>query len=105
MGVLHPGEDYKGNAAMVTDSARHQSMPATSPGLLTRVGEQVRQLICGLHGHDSLLHFEQGRLSLLCPSCGHETPGWDVKAAHVQRQEPASKRRVIRMPLVARRVA
>jgi hypothetical protein len=80
-------------------------MPTTSRGVLTRVGEQVRQFICGLHGHDSLLHFEQGRLSLLCPSCGHETPGWDVKAAPVQRHEPAQKGHVIRMPLVARRVA
>lgn len=42
---------------------------------MTRLG----QWICGLHGHDSLLHFERGRVSLLCTSCGHETPGWDVK--------------------------
>ena len=76
------------------------------PGFFMRIGDKVRQSICGLHGHDSLLHFEQGRLSLLCSSCGYETPGWDVKS-HKARQEPAqSKRRVIRMPLIgARRVA
>ena len=87
---------------MVTDSAQHHSVP-TTPGFLTRAGEQVRQFICGLYGHDSLLHFEQGRLSLLCPSCGHETPGWDVKNAPVQRQVAAPKRRIIRMPLVGER--
>jgi hypothetical protein len=76
----------------------------SAPGFLARTGEQVRQFICGLHGHDSLLHFEQGRLSLLCSTCGYETPGWDVKGAPVQRQAAAPKeRRVFRMPLVSQR--
>ena len=87
---------------MVTDPAQHHSMP-TAPGLLTRVGEQVRQFICGLHGHDSLLHFEKGRLSLLCPSCGYETPGWDVKGAPVQRPPVERKRPVLRVPLASQR--
>ena len=85
---------------MVTDSARHH--PAVTWGLLTRVGEQVRQFICALHGHDSLLHFEQGRLSLLCSSCGYKTPGWDIKGAAVERQAIESKR-VIRVPLASQR--
>ena len=84
---------------MMTDSARYHSTDS-APGLLARVGEQVRQLICGLNGHDSLLHFEQGRMSLLCSSCGYESPGWDVKAEPV-RKEPQSGRRVIRMPRAA----
>lgn len=40
--------------------------------------DQVRQLWCGLHGHDSLLQFEQDRIFLRCVSCGHETPGWNL---------------------------
>jgi hypothetical protein len=72
------------------------------------MGRQVRQFICGLHGHDSLLHFEKGRLSLLCSSCGYETPGWDVKGvpvAHGPRQAE-TKGRTIRVPLVGvRRIA
>lgn len=87
---------------MLTESAQHHSA-STAPGLLTRVGGQVRQFICGLHGHDSLLHFEQGRLSLLCSSCGHETPGWDVKSAPVREQPREQKRRVFGMPLVRER--
>lgn len=40
---------------------------------------KMRQLVCGLHGHDNLMEFGRGRLSLKCVSCGHETPGWDIK--------------------------
>ncbi len=43
-----------------------------------RVMDRVRQAFCGLHGHDTLLHFEHGRMSLRCVSCGHETPGWEL---------------------------
>ena len=66
---------------------------------------KVRQMICGLHGHDALLHFEQGRISLQCTSCGYETPGWDLKTNAVTPEEaPAS--RLIRLPLLGeRRVA
>ncbi len=39
---------------------------------------RMRQFVCGLHGHDELLQFERGRLSLKCASCGHETPGWNL---------------------------
>src|SRR4051812_30230138 len=40
--------------------------------------DRVRQVFCGLHGHDSLLQFERDRLCLKCVSCGHETPGWEL---------------------------
>ena len=39
----------------------------------------IRQFVCGLHGHDRLMHFQRGRLSLKCMSCGHESPGWDLR--------------------------
>lgn len=44
---------------------------------------RLQQFVCGLHGHDELLQFERGRLSLKCASCGHETPGWDLKKTAV----------------------
>ena len=80
---------------MVTDSAQHHQMPTST---LARVGEQVRQFICGLHGHDALLHFEHGRLALRCTSCGHETPGWDVRSAPVRHE--SAKPRMARVALV-----
>jgi hypothetical protein len=65
---------------------------------------RVRQFLCGLHGHDALLHFEHGRMSLQCTSCGYETPGWDLKTK--QRPQTAESSQVVRMPLVDhRRVA
>jgi hypothetical protein len=64
---------------MVTNS-RESSVPVTeeSVGLLGQAMLMVRQSLCGLHGHDTLLHFEQDRMFLRCTSCGHETPGWEI---------------------------
>ena len=66
--------------------------------VLSRAAVQLRQFMCGLHGHDSLKHFEQGRMSLLCTSCGFETPGWDVRTSSVRRDSADSRR--VSMPLV-----
>ena len=93
---------------MVTDT--QQTMTAAEPGtgVMTRAAGQLRQFICGLHGHDSLLHFEQGRMSLQCTSCGHETPGWDLRSNRQPPPTTAAKEssRFVRVPLVReRRVA
>ena len=40
--------------------------------------ERLRQMMCGLHGHDALVQFEQERMFLRCVSCGHETHGWEL---------------------------
>jgi hypothetical protein len=45
------------------------------------VTEQLGQILCGLRGHDTLLNFEDERMSLRCVSCGHETPGWELNEA------------------------
>jgi hypothetical protein len=83
--------------------------PAELPsGVIGRAAEHVRQFLCGLHGHDALLHFEHGRISLQCTSCGYQTPGWDVKvkAAPARTEAPRAARHIIRLPLVGeRRVA
>ena len=90
---------------MVTDTAQHQTNSPSQPaGMLTRAAGQVRQFFCGLHGHDALLHFDHGRISLLCTSCGYESPGWDVKDAPAQRGQIESTR-VVRLSLRERRLA
>jgi len=62
--------------------------------------------LCGLRGHDGLLHFEQGRLSLICASCGYETPGWDLSATRPPVEHAVTPPGVVRLPLVgARRAA
>ncbi len=92
---------------MVTDP--QQTITAAQPGtgVITRAAGQLRQFLCSLHGHDALLHFEQGRMSLQCTSCGYETPGWDLRTEQQQQEAAAlESRRVVRMPLVReRRVA
>lgn len=40
--------------------------------------DRVRRMICALHAHDLLLHFESDRLSLRCATCGWESPGWTI---------------------------
>lgn len=76
------------------------------PGLITRAMEQMHQFVCGLQGHDALLHFQEGRLSLQCTSCGYQTPGWDLKATQGRDDVVTAQPRMLRMPLVReRRVA
>lgn len=55
------------------------------------------QLVCGMQGHENLMHFERGRVSLRCASCGHETPGWDLKKKNdaALTSAPAPRRRLL----------
>ncbi len=73
-------------------------------GHITRVVRLIRQFGCGLHGHDALLHFQTGRLSMRCTTCGYETPGWDLKSA-TTRPVVERKARVLRLLVHNRRVA
>jgi hypothetical protein len=72
----------------------------------------VRQLVCGLQGHENLLEFGRGRLSLKCISCGHETPGWDLRKNSIAAPastsptiEPARWKRLLPHFAGARRLA
>lgn len=60
---------------------------------LRRLWRHMQQVVCGLHGHDALLHFEGTRVCLQCSSCGWESPGWDLRGAR-------STMRVRVLPLV-----
>ena len=92
---------------MVSDSAQRQMTvtPEFASRLVARVMLLFRQLICGLHGHDPLLHFEDGRMSLQCTSCGYETPGWDLKGTSPQPQRVQPRSRVQMSFVEQRRVA
>ena len=91
MGAAH-------QAAMTTPNAEY--------GPVSRAVQQVRQFMCGLHGHDALLHFESGRISLQCSSCGHETPGWDLHKTAARMGQGAQQDGVLRLPMIhQRRVA
>ena len=49
-------------------------------GLLTRSFRRLGQLLCGLSGHDRVRRYEQNRVALVCTSCGHVSPGWELTA-------------------------
>jgi hypothetical protein len=102
---------------MVTHYPRHAASrpvavaetPRASEGVGARVLEWIRQTYCGLHGHDTMLHFEKDRLFLQCVSCGHKTPGWDLNETRrppVPVHAEATQRTVMHPHLVgARRIA
>jgi hypothetical protein len=46
-----------------------------------RVREWLLVTICGLRGHDFLVHFEPKRMCLECSACRYQTPGWQLAGA------------------------
>ena len=80
----------------------------SADGLGGRVIDRLRQMVCGLHGHDTLLSFEQERMFLRCVSCGHETPGWDLNETRpTMTIRGDARRHVLARPqlISARRIA
>ena len=46
----------------------------------------LRQTYCGFHGHDDLRRFARNRVFLECTSCGHESPGWEIRSTPAPAQ-------------------
>jgi hypothetical protein len=97
---------------MVTNYPRiasHEGLRSTEEvGSGARVFDWLRQTLCGLHGHDTLLHFEEERMSLRCASCGHQTPGWELNEVKptITMRGDARRHAIVRPQLVsARRIA
>jgi hypothetical protein len=63
------------------EGRRTASEPTQEEGLGGRMFDWLRQTFCSIHGHDTMLHFQQERMFLRCVSCGHETPGWSLNEA------------------------
>ena len=66
--------NYPQQLSTATEVATERAPESLASRLATRVG----QMLCGLHGHDSVLHFEGNRVMMRCTSCGHDTPGWEI---------------------------
>ena len=47
---------------------------------MSRTIQNLQRIMCGLRGHEAVLHFERHRLSLRCLNCGHETTGWILES-------------------------
>jgi hypothetical protein len=83
---------------MVTNYPQHLTATAEvgnghSEGLLTRLVSRFGQLMCALHGHDSVLHFEGNRVMMRCTSCGYDTPGWEISGRAPRRRFDGDARR------------
>ncbi len=80
---------------------------STAHGLFGRVMSRLGQAICGVRGHDSVLHFEGNRVMMRCTSCGHDTPGWEISGRGPRRRfEGDPRRHLITKPrLVLRKSA
>ncbi len=65
-----------------------------SPGaFVSRIISRASQLLCGLRGHDSLLHFEGKRVMMRCTSCGYDTPGWEITGRGPRKRFEGDARR------------
>jgi hypothetical protein len=62
----------------------------TTDGLFSQMTLKIRQGLCGLHGHDALMHFEGRHISLVCASCGHQSPGWESGVGAVTPRRTAA---------------
>lgn len=47
---------------------------------MTPLTLRLRHLMCGLGGHEFVLHFEHDHLSLQCFLCGYQSSGWSLRA-------------------------
>jgi hypothetical protein len=61
--------------------------------LLNRAMGRLGQLLCGVRGHDSVLHFEGKRVMMRCTSCGHDSPGWEISGRAPRRRFDGDARR------------
>jgi hypothetical protein len=80
--------------------------PEATTGFVSRAINRLGQVMCGLKGHDSVLHFEGKRVMMRCTSCGHDTPGWEVSGRGPRKRfEGDARRHAMKPQLVLRKSA
>jgi len=75
--------NYPRQMAAEADQTRAETAAA---GVMARVASRLSRTLCGLSGHDAVLHFEDKRVMMRCTSCGHDTPGWEVTGRGPRRR-------------------
>jgi hypothetical protein len=74
VGHVAPSRDPQ-LARQVRDLTRDGVTPSGAAS--TPLG-RLRQVLCGLRGHDAVLHYEHRRMMMRCTSCGYDSPGWET---------------------------
>lgn len=94
---------------MVTNYPQQLTNTAEIPyeatdNFIVRAVARVGEMICGLRGHDSVLHFEGKRVMMRCTSCGHDTPGWEITGNGPRRRfEGDARKHLLATPRLALR--
>jgi hypothetical protein len=91
---------------MVTNYPQRLAATATSidsatqvtSGVMNRVAGRVGQWLCGMRGHDAVLHFEGKRVMMRCTSCGHDSPGWEITGRGPRQRFEGDHRRHVLVP-------
>lgn len=91
----------------LTATATAQVTHDNTDNVVARTFGRLSQLLCGLRGHDSLLHVEGNRINMRCTSCGHDTPGWEISGRGPRRRYEGDARhhRLTTQRLVLRKTA
>jgi len=66
--------------ATASDTTIGTARPEARLGVISRTFRKIGQFICGISGHDRVRKYEQNRVTLVCTSCGHVSPGWELTA-------------------------
>jgi hypothetical protein len=88
-------------------SAAGSATRETPEGAFARAVGWLGQVMCGVRGHDAVLHFEGKRVMMRCTSCGHDTPGWEINGRGPRPRFEGDKRRhaLVAQGLVLRKSA
>ena len=95
---------------MVTNYPQHLTAAGagrdtTNGALVARAFTRFGQLMCGIRGHETVMHFEGKRVMMRCTSCGHDTPGWEISERSPRRRfEGDARRHVLARPAAPRLV-
>jgi NAD-dependent SIR2 family protein deacetylase len=95
------------NYPQLTATTGLHTNPEAGDSLTNRAMARLGQVLCGLRGHDAVLHFEGKRVNMRCTSCGHDTPGWEVNGRAPRQRYAGDARRHALVPhrLVLRKTA
>ena len=90
----------------LTATAEVSGKAVSDAGLMSRMVAKLGQVVCGLHGHDAVLHFEGSRVMMRCTSCGHDSPGWEISGKGPRlRYEGDARRHTLKPRLMLRKSA
>jgi hypothetical protein len=80
-------------ATSATSASERDANETGTSGVVARAMGWLGQLLCGVRGHDAVLHFEGNRVMMRCTSCGHDTPGWEISGRGPRRRYEGDARR------------